>query len=230
MDQLRIVLRKRDNPNNPYSVSFRFFPENIDIMVLADEFPHLFAGQTVADLNRRMEYAWSRLSIYYLGDIIGSTKEHDKGEVEYWHFNLPLRLFQVIERWARRTAPRLDARDWKNCELTLELNRSQLEHYQKLYGQGRGQVDITYGEGMQARMEAWAAEDKSGGFTQQIENVMRIAANATWAHYQRAAVSFYKDYDGIYWEVYGPNGQRRMNGGIIRHENGDGTFRWATHT
>jgi hypothetical protein len=180
------------------------------------------------------------------------------GEVvsKFYRLDMPRFFVKLVLRIAKRVwdAQRAewersnkDRETYRGDRFELRFTRPQLEHFDRLYGQGKGRIEVVYQDrygakpGTAASKIADLAEltkdlpfEKS--FAKRFENVKQIALNSTRGHHETARVTISNDSsraddwtDGYYWTAQDSRGRRIMNGGIINHSR-EGGHDWSIHT
>jgi hypothetical protein len=113
-------------------------------------------------------------------------------------------------------------------KVTIEFSADYRARITRLYGQGKGVVDLKIEPETRARLDAIASEDK--GFAQRLEQLERIARNTTRGFHERASLYIGKDWDGFFWSALDPRGRSVLVGGLINHAAKSGGHDWSLHT
>jgi hypothetical protein len=232
-DTARLVLRVN---GDTLLYDFRFGKgDNCEWFTLTDSeiTDILLKGGTAHDLLRRIELSSDRVIVYSVGGLSYEGPDSGRREVKYRRLNFPFHLWRVLLRYGKLVKPVLKKaeadRDSKYEERyrDVDLSLARRQRWVKLYGQGKGQLQVTMPEESRAFFVECAA--RSPEFVERYENVERIALNSTVGFMETAKLKVFKDYDGFYWEALSPSGRRIMNGGIVNH----GTTEkpdWSIHT
>lgn len=154
--------------------------------------------------------------------------------VRFYNVELPRFFARMLLRVAKATWTKMRANGETHGEKKLfEFTPEYLTKILRLYGQGKGKVEVSFSrhgsEDQTARewAEKRAREDK--GFAERLEYLKRIALNSTRAFYDTAHLYLYKssrDESYFDWTACKPNGRSIMNGGLVLHSDGD----WGIHT
>lgn len=146
--------------------------------------------------------------------------------------SIPSTFRKILRRYARRVWAKqekllsdgMDPRDLKRH--TLELTEEQRNRVCRLYGQGKGNLDIRANAETLAYMETYRDDED---FQYNIDRLKDIARGSTCGHHQFATLHLYKDYDTLGFRIIRPNNKYGMNGALVNHGK-DGKSDWSIHT
>jgi hypothetical protein len=200
----------------------------VSFFMTEEEFTGVMKGEigAVTDIGHNLRVDGERFTFF---DLDLGYRHETRGimRVPYVIMMVPYHVRKILLRAVQRT--------WNRClpdgdRLRIDIPLATRERWLSKYGQGKGEVliDLVNGEKTKEFFdECQAAGGKT--FSDCIDRLVAIARNTTFKNNERGVVKLFKDWDGFYFNILGPDGHSRMNGGVINHGR-DGTHDWSTHT
>ncbi|OHD23789.1 MAG: hypothetical protein A2Y38_17000 [Spirochaetes bacterium GWB1_59_5] len=179
-----------------------------------------------------MTDTWSFYNVECPPENIGVVRNH------FWRATFPTFAARALARHLRQVARGMR----KDQSIDIKIPIATRARWLKLYGQGKGSVEILPGSEetlaqLQADIEADNAAHagerrQSSSLADQFAHLQRIALNRTFWYRDRAKLKLYRERDGGYygWAAYDPCGNFIMNGAVVDHSKGEGKPNWSTHT
>jgi hypothetical protein len=230
-DTARLVLRVN---GDTLLYDFRFGKgDNCEWFTLTDSeiTDILFKGMTAHDLLRRIELTGDSVLVYSVDGLAYEGPDSGRREIKYRRIRFPDYVWRVLLRYGKLVRPKLIAADRNSSYIDryreVDLSLARRQRWLKLYGCGKGQLQVTMQDETREFFVACAA--KSEEFVERYRNVEQIALNSTRSFADVAKLTISKDWDGFYWCAYAPSGRRIMNGGIINHGTPEKPD-WSIHT
>lgn len=183
-----------------------------------DDFTTPTLGITMHDIGHHMHICGDTCTFY---DFSIPSKATGTMEIPYVSVNIPLFVRKVLTRYARLVQKGLSDSD--RVEVTLSHER--IARWKKLYGIGKGSVDVElasyYGdEDVAATLEE---RKKKGNFTEMLGRLEQIERNQTYAFFQKRTLRIAKDWDGYTFVSGG------LFGGLVNHGTEEEP-NWSIHT
>ena len=238
--RVRVKFRMASDGSMLLDFWFEFGARRVTFMLEEREVEPMLKGTTSQDILRRVEVQGDLVLSYSVEGLACNGPDHGEMKVKYDRFYVPQSCWRMLLRYARLARRSLErekqeaeakGEGWRSFERTLELGQERRARWLRLYGWGRGKLKVDHLEGVADRMATWAAADPTGRFSELVDHVGRIALNSTWAFHQQARVRWCCDGESLlYWEAFGHDGRRRMNGGLLRSVDKDGKVQFSLHT
>jgi len=146
-------------------------------------------------------------------------------QVKYYNLTFPRFLQRMLVKVARKVWAYKRATENSDKQL-LEISPARMAKYVRLYGTGSGQVKLDATPETLAQVEKFSEDPK---FVERLEYLKRIARNSTQTFWQTATLYLSADRhddSGLYWTAVRPEGRSIMNGGLVKHRDGE----WGVHT
>ena len=152
-------------------------------------------------------------------DLSFPRKDSGTLEVSYQKFTFPRQVRKMILRLRNKVIN--SGIDLNKQEYSFSISEKTAKRFLKMYGQGTGSVEIEVAENARAKYESSIGTDD---FDKNIEYLVSMAKNSTysWRHVEKVFLG--NDFAGFTFSVNG------LFGGLIRHQNNDGTHHWSLHT
>ena len=157
------------------------------------------------------------------------TEVHDRGrrdrgvaKVPFYAAEIPAFVRKWMLRMARRVwdHPAFVAADrYQRPEVEIPIPEALREKFIRLYGYGKGQVEVELGDNVESETKRLATFSQDPSFVEKLEHVKSIARNSTRGFHQRAFlyVHAYERDAECYWVAKSPKRHTIMNGGLIFH-------------
>jgi hypothetical protein len=143
-------------------------------------------------------------------------QKHGVAPIRYYSATIPVFVRKLILRMARRVWARESEE-----ETTIPLGPERVARWLRLYGLGKGTVDLTMTDETREFLEQKLSEPGSN-LGERIEQLKTIARNGTRALFESTTVRLCKDWDGFTFSTPG------LFGGIVNH--GRERPDWSIHT
>jgi hypothetical protein len=153
-------------------------------------------------------------------------------EVPYYRLDIPHFVQKLMVKCARKlwAAAKVEHNPYAE-RATVTFSREQMTKWNRLYGQGKGRVELVADDTTVERLLEASAESNGcdNSLAKNIERLVVIASNTTRGFHHTAKVVIGRDGRDFWFSCKSPDGRNVMNGGVINHGR-SGPSDWSLHT